>query len=192
MLLTLSAQAFEVNGIIQNLEGDVAEFRRRELVQAWMVDVGHAIAAPADEMVMMVGVAVESSRGFEMVSAPRQPQIDKGFQCAVDRRARHARHALLDVFVELVHGRMIVAVEQRVQHHASLHSHGQTPFVADRFEKRELFLFVTLSVLQIFRFPKIARAPAPCIPEVYYYDFESTGKPSPLTTALAKYAIWRS
>jgi hypothetical protein len=71
-LLTLGAQAFKMDGIIQDFEGDVAQTRRRELVQTWMIDIGDAVAASAHQVMVMVGVAVEPSRGFEVIGAPRQ------------------------------------------------------------------------------------------------------------------------
>lgn len=85
-----------------------------------MIDVLDAVTAPADQMVMMIGVAVESSRRFKVIGAPRQAQLDQRFQGAVDRRARHTGHALFDVFEKLVHGRMVVAVEKRVEDYPTL------------------------------------------------------------------------
>lgn len=100
-------------------------------------------------MVMMVGVAVETSRSVEVIGAPGQPQLHERFQSSVDRRARDTRDALFDVFVKLVHGRMILTVEKCVEHDAALHGDGKLSLAGDRLEELEFPLLLSLRLLQM-------------------------------------------
>ena len=131
-LLTLGAQAFEMDGIVQNLEGGVAEIGRREFLQTGVIDVLDVVTAPADQVVMMIGVAVESSRRFKVIGAPRQAQLHECFQRPIDRRPRYPRHAHFDVLEKLIHGRMIVPVKQRIENHPTLDRNRQIALARDR------------------------------------------------------------
>ena len=90
-----------------------------------MLDVLDPITAAAYKMMMMIRVAVEPRGSLEVVGAPRQTQLYQGLERAINGRTRDPGHALLYVLEKLIHGRMIVAVEERAQHHPALNRHGQ-------------------------------------------------------------------
>ena len=94
-------------------------------------------AGGAYQMMMPLHVAVEASGRGEMVRAPCQPEIGEGFQSAVNRRPGNSGKALLYDPVHLVHGRVVGALNQRLENDAALHGSGNPVSPARRFESRK-------------------------------------------------------
>jgi hypothetical protein len=74
--LALWAHAFEVNREVDDLKAGAMWVGQEDAAEFGMVEVNYLIASNADQMVMMIGVAVESGGGFEVMGSLGDTQFD--------------------------------------------------------------------------------------------------------------------
>ena len=115
--------------------------RQREAAEFGIVKVNHLTASNADEMVVMIGVAVESCRGFEVLCSLGHSQFDQGFKHPIDGRPRHSGETGFHVFENLVDRGMIMTLDECTQNDAALHGHRNAPLATQRLEKLQLVVF---------------------------------------------------
>ncbi len=93
-------------------------------------------------MMMLFHVAVEASRGCKVIGSPHYAEISQSFQRPIDGCPGNPRNAVLHLRKNLVHRRVIVALEQRRENHPALHRQGYSFPPADRLETVKITLFV--------------------------------------------------
>jgi hypothetical protein len=115
--------------------------RQREAAEFGIVKVNHLIASNTDEMVVMIGVTVESGRGCEVPGSLGYSQFDQGFQHPIDGRPRHSGQTGFHVFENLVDRGMIMTLDECTQNDAALHGHRNASLATQRFEQLQLVIF---------------------------------------------------
>lgn len=90
----------------------------------------------------MVRVAVKSGDGLKMIRFPGDSEVDESFQRSVNRGPRYPGNSFFDLFKHLIHSRVIVAIEQRVEDNAAVNRHRQSPLATQRLKAFEFVLFV--------------------------------------------------
>ncbi len=195
-----------MNRAIENTEPHVAQVGEPKLVQSRIVEIDDAITTPTYQVMVMIGVAVESRHGLEVVGSFGESKVDESFKRPIDRGARDTRNTVLHVFKHLIHCRVVVAVKEHVQDDTTLHCYWKTPLSALDLKKLQLSLFIYMGFSQLscssLKTGKLGDLQTPLSrlqeTSLYYAAFE-TGKPSPSATplpyagsALAKCATCRS
>ncbi len=97
-----------------------------------VLKIDDLIAFDTDQVMMLLQIAVETGKGGEMIGSPRQAQIGQPFQRAVYGSAGYAGYARLHVVINLVHGRMIMALEQCGEDCPALYCHWNAALPAGR------------------------------------------------------------
>ncbi len=98
---------------------------------------------------VMIGVAVESRRGLEVVGSFGESKVDESFKRPIDRGARDTRNTVLHVCKHLIHCRVVVAVEEDVEDHTTLHSYRKTPLSTPGLKKFQCLLFIYMGFSQL-------------------------------------------
>jgi hypothetical protein len=92
----------------------------------------------------MIRVAVEPDHSLKMVRFIGDPELDKGFEGSVDCRSRNARNSVLYLCKNLIHSRVIVAIEERPEDDAALNRDRKPAPATHSFEPLEFLLFTSL------------------------------------------------
>ena len=86
-LLAFGAKAGEMDGIIRDPKAGAPAVRQGQVVQPRVLEVDHATAPYADQVVMMAGIGVEPGRRAKMVGTPDRAELDQRIR-ASGRRSR--------------------------------------------------------------------------------------------------------
>ena len=129
-MLALCTSAFKVDGEISNFEAGAARVGQPNSSEFRILEINNGVATSADQVVVIVGIAVKLSGALEMLRSFGHTELNQRFQHPIYRGSRHPRHASFHIFKNLIDRRMIVAFDQSTQNDLALHGHGYSPFAA--------------------------------------------------------------
>ena len=145
LLSAAGTPASEVNVVVLDLEPVSADIGPREFVEARVLQVDDVAAIQADEVMVLVQLGVETRRGAGVAGLGQETQGDQFSQDAIDGHARELGQARMDGVENLVGGRVVAAVQDRVEHGAPLHGDRQPVLAMGGLEARDSSLFLCRS-----------------------------------------------
>lgn len=125
-----------MDGVPVDLE-PVGDLGHRERVERGDVDVDHALAPGAHEMVVAVRARIVVGTAARVAGLHREAHADERIEHAIDGRAGHLGHAAPHVVEKPVGGGVVVPLGERVQNHPPLCGEGQAMTAAGGFETAE-------------------------------------------------------
>jgi len=139
-LFAIRAQAFKINREIHDLESGPTGIGKRNPAENWIVKIDYLIAPNTYQVVVVIDIAVESGHRCNMTGFSGNPEIDKSLQGAVHRGTRYPGDSIFDVLIDLIDGRMILAVQQRLENRSTLHRHWYPPLATLGLKTADLLL----------------------------------------------------
>ena len=124
---TVRAEAFEIYRVIEQSKTAAARIGQIGDGQARILKVDNLAAEDANQVMMLLHVAIETSRGGKMIGATRQPQTCQSLQSPIDGRPRHTGNARSHVSENLIDRGMILSLDQRRKDDPALHRYGYSP-----------------------------------------------------------------
>jgi len=100
------------------LDADMGDIQPIELR---VVQVDHLVTLATNQMVMPVNSPVETGCHTGVVQTPNNPHVGQRIEHPVNGRPRDPRHTIPDRFENFVGGGMVIAFQNGLQDHASLH-----------------------------------------------------------------------
>jgi hypothetical protein len=120
--------------VVFDLESMPLAGRQPEIVQLPALDVDHAIARSANQVVMPVGCSVEAGSGAGMVKTPNDAKLDELLQGPVDGGSRKPRNTLPDGLVDLVGRGVVISLQDGLQYVSTLHGQRQSSLATQGLE----------------------------------------------------------
>lgn len=112
---------------------------QHEVVPIGTVQIDNLVAADTDQMVVTMSLGVVSRGSARVMNSPDQLQLDQRIEYPIDRPSGDLRASIADGVVDFVGSRMVVTLEQHLQHGPPLVCHGQSTLPAHFLESFQFF-----------------------------------------------------
>ena len=145
LLSAAGTPASKVNVVVLNLETVAADIGPWEFVEARVLQVDDVAAIQADEVMVLVQLGVETHRGAGVAGLGQEAKGEQGCQDAIDGHARELGHARMNGVEDLVGGRVVPAVQNRLEHGPPLHGDRQPALAVGGLKALDTSLFLCRS-----------------------------------------------
>lgn len=120
----LRADAHELNGEIGKVESVRSPLGQRDAVQFGALQVHNLATSDADQVMMPMGLRVETGGRAGVVNSTDQSQLCQGVKDSIDRSPRNLRVQFLDRPENLVGSWVVVPLQKHLQHGSPLSGQG--------------------------------------------------------------------
>jgi len=145
LLPAAGTPASKVNVVVLDLEAVSADVGPREFVEARVLQVEDVAAHQADEVMVLVQLGVEPRRRAGVAGLGQEAKGDQRAQNAIDGHARELGQARMEGVENLVGGRVVPAVQDRLEHGAALHGDRQPALAMGGLKALDSSLFLCRS-----------------------------------------------
>ena len=145
LLSAAGTPASKVNVVVLNLETVAADIGPWEFVEARVLQVDDVAAIQADEVMVLVQLGIEPGGRAGVAGLGQEAKGDQGCQDAIDGHARELGHARMNGVEDLVGGRVVPAVQNRLEHGPPLHGDRQPALAVGGLKALDTSLFLCRS-----------------------------------------------